>query len=163
MGETFKLSPPWITYYRELSALFNYDPDVRVEYDESRHAIKLYVDNINKAEALTKLLKPYQEFGSITVSIEVYPANIEDKTPIELMEIAFRGNSACSRIKTVKDAFGNRLNYVAFSNKVAQFFNDDISDLNGNKTMLYKDIAENAFKEHDGVFFCTDIEAPFGF
>ena len=156
MKEVVKLSPPWITYYRELEQLFDGDAEVTVKFDEDRKAIKLYVDNTDKADALTKLLKPYQEFGNVIVSIEVYPSNMEEKTPIELMEIAFKGNKSLSKIKSVTDVFGNKINYVAFQAKVAQFYDDNLGDINGNKSMLYQDIAEDVFKEHDGIFFCTD-------
>lgn len=156
MKEVVKLSPPWITYYRELEQLFDGDAEVTVKFDEDRKAIKLYVNNTDKADALTKLLKPYQEFGNVIVSIEVYPSNMEDKTPIELMEIAFKGNKSLSKIKSVTDVFGNKINYVAFQAKVAQFYDDNLGDINGNKSMLYQDIAEDVFKEHDGIFFCTD-------
>ena len=156
MKEVVKLSPPWITYYRELEQLFDGDAEVTVKFDEDRKAIKLYVNNTDKADALTKLLKPYQEFGNVIVSIEVYPSNMEEKTPIELMEIAFKGNKSLSKIKSVTDVFGNKINYVAFQAKVAQFYNDNLGDINGNKSMLYQDIAEDVFKEHDGIFFCTD-------
>ena len=156
MKEVVKLSPPWITYYRELEQLFDGDAEVTVKFDEDRKAIKLYVNNTDKADALTKLLKPYQEFGNVTVSIEVYPSNMEEKTPIELMEIAFKGNKSLSKIKSVTDVFGNKINYVAFQVKVAQFYDDNLGDINGNKSMLYQDIAEDVFKEHDGIFFCTD-------
>lgn len=156
MKEVVKLSPPWITYYRELEQLFDGDAEVTVKFDEDRKAIKLYVDNTDKADALTKLLKPYQEFGNVTVSIEVYPSNMEEKTQLELFETAFKGNVNLSKIKTVTDIFGDKIHYVAFRPLVAQFFDDDIGDINGNKSMLYKDIADNVFKEHDGIFFCTD-------
>lgn len=156
MKEVVKLSPPWITYYRELEQLFDGDAEVTVKFDEDRKAIKLYVNNTDKADALTKLLKTYQKFGNVIVSIEVYPSNMEEKTPIELMEIAFKGNKSLSKIKSVTDIFGNKINYVAFQAKVAQFYDDNLGDINGNKSMLYQDIAKDVFKEHDGIFFCTD-------
>ena len=163
MVEKVRLSPPWVTYAKELQELFRYDPEVVVKFNEEDSTVKLYVDNTDKANALTELLKPCQEFGNVTVRVEVYPANMEYKTPLDLMKTAFKGNSVCSQIKTVEDAFGNKFNYVAFDYKVAQFFNDDMSDLNGNKTMLYKDVAEDVFKEHDGIFFCTDTKYPLEF
>ena len=55
------LSPPWITYYRQLNAFFSEDPEVRVVFDDTseddgEYIIKLYVNNIAKTEALEALL-----------------------------------------------------------------------------------------------------------
>lgn len=80
-----------------------------------------------------------------------------------MIRTAFKGNPVCSQIKSMTDFTGNEINYVAFKSEVAQFFNDDISDLNGNKSMLYKDIAEDVFKEHEGIFFCTDKKSKYSF
>ena len=156
MGKEIKLSPPWVTYYRELEELFSQDPEVTVKFDEDKLQIKLLVANTDKAYALSMLLNPSKEFGNVTVTINVIPSNDGEKSSSELMQMAFKGNPVCSQIKAVTDFTGNKVDYVAFKSEVAQFFNDDISDLNGNKSMLYKEIAEDVFKEHDGIFFCTD-------
>ena len=50
------LSPPWVQFYHEVDALFKHDTDVNVIYDDSKapeYALKLYVDNIAKADALS--------------------------------------------------------------------------------------------------------------
>ena len=163
MGKEIKLSPPWVTYYRELEELFSQDPEVTVKFDEDKPQIKLLVANTDKAYALSMLLNPSKEFGNVTITIDVIPSNDGEKSSFELMQMAFKGNPVCSQIKSMADFTGNEVNYVAFKSEVAQFFNDDISDLNGNKSMLYKDIAEDVFKKHDVIFFCTDKKSGYWF
>ena len=46
------LSPPWVVYYRKLSAFFKEDPEVKIVYDDIEQEIKLYVSNAEKAVAL---------------------------------------------------------------------------------------------------------------
>ena len=156
MGNTAKLSPPWVTYYRELNELFSQDPEVTVKFDEDDMRIEVLVENTDKATALETLLNQQKVFGNVTVFIDVIPSNNVNKLPFATMKAAFKGNPICTKMESVTDFAGNTIGYVAFKSEVAQFFNDDISDLNGNKSMLYKDIAEDVFKEHEGIFFCTD-------
>ena len=40
-----KLSAPWIIFYREIEAMFQGDPEVRVVFDEDNLTVKLYVDD----------------------------------------------------------------------------------------------------------------------
>lgn len=153
-----KLSPPWIEFYREMDALFGDDPEVRVEYDDESVVIKLYVDNQEKAQALTKLLPVKKDFGSITIGIQVIPANGLTFGLTDLFRQAFAGNPALSYIGAAEGPFANQLDYVVFRNKVVQFFNDNIGDINGLKSTLYEDIAKNVFEYIPGIFFCTDME-----
>jgi len=85
MGNTAKLSPPWVTYYRELEELFSKDPEVTVKFDEDKLQIKLLVANTDKAYALSMLLNPSKEFGNVTVTIDVIPSNDGEKSSFELM------------------------------------------------------------------------------
>ena len=47
---------PWMVYYHELQAFFNKDSEVRVMLKPDKFAIDIYVDDPQKAEALTQLL-----------------------------------------------------------------------------------------------------------
>lgn len=163
MGKEIKLSPPWVTYYRELEELFSQDPEVTVKFDEDDMQIEVLVENTDKAMALETLLYQQKVFGNVTVFINVIPANNINKVPLATMKAAFKDNPICAKIESVTDFTGNTIGYVAFKSEVAQFFNDDISDLNGNKSMLYKEIAEDVFKEHDGIFFCTDKKSKYSY
>ncbi len=158
MEAKIKLSPPWMTFYREMEALFGGDPEIEVKYDEGVDAVKLYVDNTEKAEALSKILPRKKEFGNVTVAIEVIPSNETEMDVAGLFRQAFDGNPALSYIATIRGPFANPLDYVVFQNKVVQFFNDDIGDINGLKSTLYQEIARDVFEGVSGIFFCTDTE-----
>lgn len=158
MEVKIKLSPPWMTFYREMEALFGGDPEIHVEYDEGADAVKMYVDSTEKAEALSKILPRKKVFGNVTVTIEVIPANEPNKNVADLFRQAFDGNPALSYIETIRGPFANPLDYVVFRNKVVQFFNDDIGDINGMKSTLYQEIAREVFEGVSGIFFCTDTE-----
>lgn len=149
------LSSPWVIYYKELDALFKGDPDIKVVFDELKNTIKLYVQGESKAEALNQLLPTEKEFGNVTIRIEVLPANKFLKSSISLYEDAFKGNPALSFVKNITNGVYS-FDYVVFKPEVVQFFNDDLSDINGNCSTLYQDIAKDIFGETDGVFFCTD-------
>lgn len=161
MENKTKLSSPWITYYSELTKFFSNDPEVHPMFNEENMTISIFVDNTDKADALASLLKPCVEFGNVNVAINVILPNNSQKTTFQLMKIALANNPVCKEFKRVKDAFGNEINYALFSREVAQFFNDNIGDPNGLKTMLCSQIAEDIFKEHDGVFFSTASKREF--
>lgn len=150
-----KLSTPWVTFYFEIEALFKNDPDVIVELDEEDLAIKLYVDGVEKAEALAKLLPDSRNFGNITVPIAVIPAN-KEQTKLDLFVKAFEGNPALSYVVKGSPDKPFSFDYVVFRNEVVQFFNDDLSDVNGNESTLFEDIARDVFEDAE-VYFCTDI------
>mgnify|MGYP006958177364 CR=1 FL=1 len=46
-----------------------------------------------------------------------------------------------------------------FENKVVQFYNDQMDDINGNKSTLFQDIAGDVFGYDHGVFYCTEAGA----
>lgn len=156
MSESLKLSAPWITYYKQVYALFDGDPEVAVMYDDEKKKLTLLVDNEIKADALSELLPSEKSFGGVTVEVEVVPSN-ESRTLESLVRNAFAGNPILSDIQTVEGIFANPICYVVFEPAIAQFWNDDLGDLNGLCTMLQQDIAKEVFGDKDGLFFCTDI------
>ena len=156
MEEKVGLSSPWTEFYREVKELFGLDPEIRIAYDESNYVISLYVSNGDKAEALTKLLPDTVEFGNVSVKICVIPPNLGDIGVTDILKKAFDKNPVLSYIRSVK-LFETDVNYVVFKNKVVQYFNDDLSDVNGLKSTLYETIAADVFKDLPGVYFCTDI------
>lgn len=167
-----KISPPWVTYVNELNALFKYDPDVSVEYDNDNTQVKIYVEDTPKAAALECLLPYVKEFGNVDLTITVVPANEDaydmtniDLVPVEkLFEIAFIGNPIYSFQHTVSGIFSNKLTYIVFKNQVVQFFNDNLNDIYGNISTLYQEIASDVFdmEEIDGILFCTDVVKKVG-
>ena len=160
MGESkkVKLSPPWITYCHEIEALFKKDPDVTVRYnDDPGPEVKIFVNNEEKADALAKLLPASKSFGNIILAITVVTANLDVESNESLFRRAFKDNPIVKSIAVVDDVYSFSAGYVVFSGDVVQFFNDELSDINGMKTMLYQDIAKDVFSDVGGMFFfCTE-------
>lgn len=154
------LSAPWVTFYRELDALFGEDPDITVVYDEDKGKVSLFVDNPDKADALAQLLPTERMFGNVSIQVEVVPANKMTGSKMGLFLRAFQDNPAFAYGKTITGVFSNDINYIVFKNKVVQYFNDDLGDVNGNCSTLYQEIAKDIFQDQEGVCFCTDVERP---
>ena len=147
------ISSPWILHYRKLQAMFREDPQVRVELDEDKYEVKLYVSDADKAEALTKILKNSISFGNITLKVTVIPPNYAETDIRSLYEKAFEGNGAIADYLTIEML--NR-SYVICKNKVVQYYSDDLSDANQICSTLYQNIAEDVFVERAGINFSTE-------
>lgn len=154
--EKLTLSSPWITFTKEIKLLFRQDPDIRIIIDFDTNEIKLLVSKKNKAEALAKLLPVEKTFGNITVKITVVPPNDEPDTPIEWIKTAFEGNPVFDGAQSKESTIGS-FNYAVFKKEVVQFYNDQLDDINGNKSMLYQEIAKDVLGTQDGVFYCTNV------
>ena len=148
-----KLSPPWVKYYNEINSLFGEDPDVTVAFDEDNYKIRLFVDDTDKAAALDRLLLHEKQFGNVTVTVDVIPANTCTDYA-DLYDIAFRGNDALDSIVVKETPQGDDLTYAVWGFTACQFFNDDISDVNGNCTMLTSDVAKDVMKPVPGLYHC---------
>lgn len=160
-----KLSPPWDIYATEVETLFKHDKEVHVLYDHEQRKISLYVDNAEKADALSKLLPDEKAFGNNAVHIEIIPANEASKnmnvSKGTLYKTAFEGNEAFSRVKVVRNAFlTNDITYVVFVKKVVQFYTDNLGDLYGFRSTLYQEVAKDVFGDESGVYFCTEATNP---
>lgn len=152
-----KLSAPWETYYKQIEALFGSDPKIKTEFDEETKFIKIYVVGDTKAKAISAIIPSEKKFGNVIVRINVIPANTLFTTQYQRFCNAFEGNPAFAYAKTTDGSHGEfAANYIVFKKEVVQFFNDDLSDINGNCTTLYEDIAREVFGEDCGVFFCTE-------
>jgi len=166
-----KLSPPWDTYYQELNVMFKDDPTVHVVMDDDECEVKLYVDSGDKAEALRQLLPETKEFGGVTLKVTVVPANAQDgkhlnfnKDNPEFMDLVFRTafarNPVLSDVVTVYGVFGFTACYVIFTKEVVQYYNDNMSDINGLCSTLYEYIARDIFRPDLGAFYCTSANNP---
>ena len=151
-----KLSPPWNTFVSELNALFGEDHDIKIVYNDEDMEVKLFVADSEKADALTQLLPAQRVYGNVVFTVTVVPANSDECSESDLIRKAFKGNPVLSSVEDVKTPFGS-FSYAVFRKTVVQFYNDDISDINGNKSTLYADIARDVFGE-GSVFFCTDTK-----
>ena len=152
-----KLSPPWLTYCHEVTELFKADPEVEVKIiDGDEPELKLMVKNDSKADAIEQLLPDFVEFGNVKLKVVVVPAN-KNTSKAELLAIAFYGNDVLRYIERQETPFGP-MHYVVFKREVMQFYNDELYDLHGVRSMLYADAARDVFGEIDGVHFNTDTE-----
>ena len=152
------LSSPWIGYARKLYMLFGEDPDINIVYGELEGPeVKLYVNNSEKADALTKALPAEKEFGNVTLKITVIPANTED-APIDIFRKIFTGNPIMAEIVIDESPSQIGMSHVLFVNEVVQYFDDRLNDPMGLETTLYEDLAREVFEQPDGVFFNTELE-----
>lgn len=152
------LSSPWCTYYKKINELFKDDPEIHIEYDNDAPSIKLFVDNAKKAAALTKLIPDQRTFGNVVLNIYVIPADNEDDITTDDIKAAFEGNPAFSYLGVRDLPMTPPANFVVFKNKVVQFFNDDLTDINGNCSTLYQNIAFEVLNVPKNTYFCTDVE-----
>lgn len=152
-----RMSAPWVLYYREINELFNPDPNVRVEYDDKEKTITLYVEGQEKATAITHILPQKKTYGNVTLTIRIVPSN-KNMNEEDYIAKAFEGNPVFSYIYKVpiEVTQSNPMTYVAFQNKVVQYYGDNLHDPHGNVSTLYEIIARDVIGESDGVFFCTD-------
>jgi len=153
----FALSPPWIEYARELKLLFGEDPEVDVDYNEDENEVILLVESEEKADAIGQLLGTEKVFGNVTLKITVIPANQPaEPTKAQLFAKAFEGNPIVKDIVTISDPMLPHFSFVVFKNKVVQFWNDNLGDLNGLKSTLYQTIAEEVLGGDGELYYCTE-------
>lgn len=166
---TLHMSAPWVIFYREVQALFAYDPEVHILYDEAENHIKLFVEDEYKAAALAELLPTTKTFGNVELKMTVFPPNgAKDDDPVllgttsieELFDLAFTGNGAYAFTQSLPCIFSNNVTYVVFKKRVVQYWTDDLGDYYGQTSTLYQNIARDVFGEREGVFYSTDIEDP---
>ena len=152
-------SSPWVTYYKEVDALFKKDKEVLVVFDEENIELKIYVNNQEKASAIQYLIPNEKNFGNVILKIKVIPSNgkqLRDVRTTNIVDIAsdaFRGNNAVFAVTDVRAVFD--LVYVIFRKEVVQYFDDNIGDINGNYSTLYEVIARDVFNDV-GIKYCTD-------
>lgn len=152
----FALSPPWLEYARELKLLFGEDPEVDVDYNEDENEVVLLVESEEKADAIGQLLGTEKVFGNVTLKITVIPANQPaEPTKAQLVAKAFKGNPIVKDIVTISDPMLPHFSFVVFENKVVQFWNDNLGDLNGLKSTLYQTIAEEVLGGDGELYYCT--------
>lgn len=156
--KTPRMSPPWVTYFHEVEALFKNDPDIKISFDERTPELKLLVNGSMKAMALKKLLPEYVNFGHVTLNVMVIPANNADSN-LELLRVAFAGNDLLVHTEAVNTPFGVK-NFAVFKKDVAQFFNDDLSDIHGVISILYSNLAADVFQPVKDVNFNTESPWP---
>ena len=174
MSETrLKVSPPWVTYIHQLTALFDEDPQIAFDVSFSGigdgPSVTISTNNGEKAAALMKLLPMEVEYGNVTLKVNIdcdHVSNRAFKSKKELFETAFEGNPIFAYAIAPADEgyWYPTITYVVFKNCVVQFFNDNLNDCHGLVSTLYQDIASAVFLDEvsEGVFFNTDVEKKLG-
>ena len=147
------LAAPWQTLFSQLHNLFRGDPEIALT--QSEHEIEIKVATQVKADALAQLLPPSYHFGNVTVAVKVIPGNAKGESTGSVARDAFAGNAAVVDIADISAPGGGRFTYVLFKPEIVQFYNDDLSDLNGLCTTFYAAIAQDTLLEPTGVFYCT--------
>ena len=160
----FTLEAPWYTFRKKVNALFEQDPDITVgEIIESEDGkvnflFDIEVRNHEKFLALDRVFPKVKTFGNVTLGIVLYDEEntngADDR--VELYRTIFDGNPIVKDVREAMDQTGTRHGFVRFQPEVVQFFDDDISDFNGNWSGLAQDIAREVFEdEMAGIHFCT--------
>lgn len=161
MSTKLNLSAPWVTYKHELEKMFERDPEVKLVYDEEANDIKLFVAKAAKAAALDRLLKKEVSFGNVKLTVSVVPPNEDEEGVLDLFDDAFAGNPSLDFTLPIESPFGTQ-NYVVFKNEVIQFYNDQMDDPHGNKSMLMQEIARDVFIDDIFVHYCTNTKGEVG-
>ena len=166
MTSGLKLSPPWVTYWKKLEALFNGDPDITVGqlYDlEDRKEIWIHVADEKKYRALIELLPTYPDFGNVKVKNVISFSGPKPSVDVfQDLKDLFADNPRVQEIKDVTDFTRTPHLFINFKPEVVQFENDDTSNYCGLYSGLAADIAKEVFDmPYDGVHFSTaPIESP---
>ena len=160
-----KISPPWVTYVNKVTALFDGDPEIAINFNNHDRSLVIATNNGDKGAALLKVLPSEVTFGNVTLTVGVDGpiSNRGFVTNEELMNVLFDRNPAFAFCRAVEGIITS-FTYVVFKNTVVQFFNDNLNDIYGNISTLYQDIAAELFAEADlnGVVYCTDVEHKVG-
>ena len=157
MKKELKVSSPWIHFVNELKVLFANDPEVEVKYFDEDYEVKLYIENEAKADALAKLLPSSVIFGNVALNVTIVPANSKEEDYGEIFKTAFNGNPALDDVLSIS-ALGGTFLFAMFKKDVGQFFDDNISNPKGFKSMIYEDVAKDVLVSRSGVFITTSCE-----
>lgn len=151
-----KISAPWYTFVRELTAMFGRDQDVGILYDDENQVLTIEVTKYEKAEALKKLLPKSKSWGNVNLQIVIkydpHVSTIEDT-----IKQVFENNPAFKYVFTFQTDT-NPITYVIFDKKVVQYWNDDMHDPHGVTSSLYENIARDVFDDKNGLIFSTDSD-----
>lgn len=158
------LEAPWDTYRKKLNALFEHDKDIEVcefeRIEDNNYILDIYAKTHKKAMALEKVLPSCKTFGNMVVEIAIHDEENDKKENLtEVYETLFKGNPIVKDFKNATDPAGYSHGFVRFKPEVIQFFDDNLTDYNGNWNGLAEDIAREVFVRTKGVNFCT---APIG-
>lgn len=157
MAEKTDIQAPWVVWAKEVEALFEYDPDVSVEWDGGTPQVTLRVCGADKAESVSEVMPDEVTFGNVSVPIEVVPDNEGELTPADHLRRAFAGNPA---LVDVVEAAPYRdmppLAYALFAPECVQIECDNAASPYGVRTLTYEDIARDVLGIK-GVLISSDL------
>ena len=159
--EQVKLSPPWFNFRNKVAALFELDPQVQVDElteDKSGNPhLGILVKSHTKFVAMDRVLPPRVAFGNVTLYIDIFDMENKDESEpgVQVFKDLFEGNRLVRDIREVVDAAGQHHAFVRFEPEVIQFYDDNLTDFNGNWNGLAQDIAKELFYTNWSVQFCT--------
>ena len=159
-----QLRSPWVVYHEKLKALFGEDEGVEIEFNGNSAGPKftLRVADSRKADALSRLVCPIVDFGTVQGKVCVVPGNAGERLPddasaADLVAAAFDGNPVVTQVRQVSKGLFRDLAYCVFRNEVVQYPADNLADINGNETTLMEHVAREVMDMPAGnlVYFCT--------
>lgn len=156
MPEKAGISSPWVIYANKLAALFDKDDEVAVDFDNEEKKVTVYVDNTVKADAIGQILPTEVQFGNVTVTIVVVPAN-SDVSEQQLFRQAFESNPVFSGVLVGTTPMGGEVAFALFEPEVVQFFSDDIQSPYGLTTTTYESLARDVFGSKAGIGISSSV------
>jgi hypothetical protein len=155
-NKNVKISSPWVCYRNMINAMFASDPEIIVGEVDENYNILITCTNQSKYDVLTKVLRSSIQLGNIhlTISFKLESKSRTDVS-IEDFNILFAGNNIFKETISITDPiFGTTFNYVAFSKKVIQYYDDLLTDPHGLMSILAQDIAPIIF-DTNNISYCT--------
>ncbi len=154
-AEKTGISSPWVSYVHRLEALFGPDPDIIIAYIQDDNVVSMYVNDQEKADALSMLIPKEQVFGNVQLKIRIIPPNLTKKKA-DLIRAAFEGNPLFSEVIQVHpDGSSNAFTYVMFKRAVVQYWDDNLGDPHGRVSTLAQALASELL-DTEGVCYCTE-------
>jgi hypothetical protein len=96
--------------------------------------------------------------GNVTLQIRPQSRRVSDgKVTLKDFEVAFSGNKYYKNIKTVAKGLFPEMSYIMMGAEPVQFYNDQLDDYYGNKTMVVRDIMDIICVKLENVYFSTEL------
>ena len=151
------MQSPWVVYAKKLDALFECDPDVKVELGDEDLVLRVFVHGDDKAESISAILPDEMTFGNVSIPIEVIPDNDCELTYIDHLRRAFAGNPALvDVVEAPVVPSGPSMCYALFAPEVVQIECDNAASPYGIVTTTYEDVAREVLSV-DGVMVASEL------
>ena len=152
-----QMQSPWVVYAKKVDALFECDPDVRVELGDDDLVLRVFVHGDDKAESISAILPDEMTFGNVSMPIEVIPDNEAELTYIDHLRRAFAGNPALVDVVEVPVVpMGPSMSFALFAPECVQIECDNAASPYGLLTTTYEDVARDVLAV-DGVMLTSEM------